>query len=369
MKIAFFHQLNKGGARRATNEFAQHLKKLGHRVDLFTIDTGQENEERLFYSEINYYKFSSRKWSGHDWKTRLYKDTIELIKVCLLDKKIAKDIEGGSYDLAFVSASDFIESPFILRFLTIPKIFYCHDPYYRMIYEEDLFNRDRISRIKLFYERINRFIRKHIDRWNIKKADYIIFNSKYTKNSFEKVYGKTGSVSYIGINTSYFTPSKIKRDVDLLYIGSREFVDGYSLFNKALSKINPDIRVREVLSEKEWLSDNQLRNLYRKSKILVATAFREPLGLVPLEAMACGMTVVAVNEGAHKETVINGKTGFIVENDSNKIANRIDWLLHNPKIIEKMGKQARDYTERTWNWEKRGKELEVLLLKILKDNL
>jgi glycosyltransferase involved in cell wall biosynthesis len=362
MKIAVFHELQKGGARRATNGFAKQLKKLGHRVDLFTIDTGEKFEEASFYDEINLYEFNSKRWKGHDWKSRLYKDTIELVKVCLLDRKIAKDIEIGGYDLAFISASVFIESPFILQFLKIPKFFYCHDPYYRIIYETDLFNKTGISKMKLFYEQVNRFFRKYIDRWNIKKADHIIFNSQFTKELFEKTYKMSGEVSYIGVDTFYFKPENVKKDIDILYIGSHDFLDGYQLFKDTVTEIKSAVKIRTVFFEDEWLSDDQLLNLYRKSKILVATAFREPLGLVPLEAMSCGVAVVAVDDGAHRETIVNNKTGFIVENNSKKIAEKINLLLNEPKVLKEMSINARKYIKENWTWEQRGKELESLLL-------
>jgi len=362
MKIAVFHQLHKGGARRATNEFAKELRKLGHEVDLFTIDSGEKFEEKLFYGKINLYKFTPKEWKGHDWKTRLYKDTIELIKVFLLDKRIAKDIENENYDLSFISASVFIESPFILRFLSIPKFFYCHDPYYRIIYEPDLFNKTGISKTKLFYEQLNRFFRKQIDRWNIKKADHIIFNSQFTKELFEKTYKISGRVSYIGVDTDYFKPANIKKEIDLMYIGSHDFLDGYQLFKDIVEKVKIKVKIRTVLFEDEWLIDSQLLELYQRSKILVATAFREPLGLVPLEAMSCGMAIVAVDDGGHGETVVDGKTGFVIENNPQKIAEKIEWLLNNPDALNKMSTNARKHIEENWNWKKRGKELEKLLL-------
>jgi glycosyltransferase involved in cell wall biosynthesis len=40
--------------------------------------------------------------------------------------------------------------------------------------------------------------------------------------------------------------------------------------------------------------------------------FREPFGLAPVEAMACGMPVIAWNNGAMRETIKHGETGFVV---------------------------------------------------------
>ena len=39
----------------------------------------------------------------------------------------------------------------------------------------------------------------------------------------------------------------------------------------------------------------------------------EDYGLVPLEGMAAGKPCIAANEGGCKETVVDGKTGFLVE--------------------------------------------------------
>lgn len=367
MNIAVFHELHRGGARRATNEFAQQLKKLGHKVDLFTIDIGEKNDESLFYDKINYYKFSPRKWSRHDWQARLYKDTVELIKIFLLDRKIAKDIEAGSYDLAFISASEFIESPFILHFLKIPKFFYCHDPYYRMIYEPDLFNKTGVSRIKLFYEKLNRFIRKYLDKWDVKKIDFVICASKFIQEKFYLTYGKKGNVVYGGVDTSFFFPdNKKEREIDILFIGSEDFLDGYPLFEKILKRITVKVNVKTILSENEWLTDTQLREIYRKSKLLIATSYNEPLGLLPLEAMACGVVVLAVNEAGYKETVLDGETGYLIDRDEEKFSKKINWLLKNQKLIEKMSNDARENAIKNWTWKEKGRELEKILISKIK---
>lgn len=47
---------------------------------------------------------------------------------------------------------------------------------------------------------------------------------------------------------------------------------------------------------------------------------REPFGLVMAEAMACGTPVIAFNKGSVPEVVVNGKTGFIVENENEMVA-------------------------------------------------
>lgn len=367
MKIAFYHELHKGGARRGTNEFARQLKSRGHTVDLYIIGRNKDLSEYNYYNHIFFYNFKPKIWEGHNWKRRLYKDTIELIKILFLNRKIAKNINKKNYDLTYIAASQYIESPFILQFLKMPKFFFCNDPYYRIIYEPELFNKKKLNKFKIFYEYVNRFIRKYIDRWNIKKADYIISVSEFVKKSFNSVYGKTeGHVINYGVDVSFFTPKKIEKDIDILYIGSYDFLDGYPLFKEIIGNFHFKPKIREIMFENEWLTDTQIRDIYRRTKIFVATSFKEPLGLVPLEAMSCGAVVVAVDDGGHRETVVNKQTGFVVKKKSTKIYQKINWLLKNPAERKRMSLNARRYVLKNWSWENKGGELEKYLFKKIK---
>ncbi len=366
MRIAFYHELHKGGARRGTNEFAKQLIKLGHFVDLYLIDNAQSDEKKI-YSKIYFYKFNPKNWRGHNWRVRLYKDTIELFNLWKLNKRIAKDIKNRKYDIAYIAASQYIESPFILQFLKIPSFFYCNDPYYRIIYEPEIYKPKTNNIIKLGYEKLNRLLRKYLDRFNIGRANFIISISKFTRKKFISAYQIKGDVIYYGVDTSFFNPTKKDKDIDLLYIGSKDFLDGYPLLEGILKKINNKIKTRIITFENEWLSDKELLDTYRRSKILIAPSYNEPFGLVPLEAMSCGVVVLAVNQGGHRETVKNKSTGFLLKRDVNDFVAKINYLLRNKNIISRMSLNARNDMVKNWDWNVMGKKLEKLIYKKLNE--
>src|SRR6185437_5534209 len=54
--------------------------------------------------------------------------------------------------------------------------------------------------------------------------------------------------------------------------------------------------------------------------LLVPIDWPEPFGLVMIEAMACGTPVIAYNRGSVAEIVEDGKTGFIVEDETSAVA-------------------------------------------------
>lgn len=79
---------------------------------------------------------------------------------------------------------------------------------------------------------------------------------------------------------------------------------------------------------------------------LMPSIFREPLGLVALEMMAAGVPVIAYDLGGPKEAIVNGKTGFLVENKRPDIlAEKIEWFLDNRQALAAMGQSARRHME------------------------
>lgn len=76
----------------------------------------------------------------------------------------------------------------------------------------------------------------------------------------------------------------------------------------------------------------------------------EGLGIVLLEAAACGLPVVAGDSGGAPETVVEGETGFVVGGrDRDALADRLVTLLRDPERARRMGAAGRERIVRDWS--------------------
>lgn len=79
----------------------------------------------------------------------------------------------------------------------------------------------------------------------------------------------------------------------------------------------------------------------------------EGLGIVYLEASACGLPVIAGASGGAPDAVRDGETGFVVDgNNIDEIAERIIQLLADHNLREVMGKAGRQWVLDEWRWER-----------------
>src|SRR2546428_173505 len=69
-----------------------------------------------------------------------------------------------------------------------------------------------------------------------------------------------------------------------------------------------------------------LRPLYARCRGVISTAVDEDFGMTPVEAMASGKSVLATNEGGHRETIVDGRTGFLLPPTVDAFASRISSL-------------------------------------------
>lgn len=76
----------------------------------------------------------------------------------------------------------------------------------------------------------------------------------------------------------------------------------------------------------------------------------EGLGMVYLEASACGLPVIAGRSGGSPDAVIPGKTGLLVNDDVEEIAATCVELLADPDRMKSMGSAGREWVLSKWQW-------------------
>ena len=78
----------------------------------------------------------------------------------------------------------------------------------------------------------------------------------------------------------------------------------------------------------------------------------EGLGIVYLEASACGLPVIAGNSGGAPDAVLAGETGLVVDGTHvNDVASAVIELLNDPERSQRMGQRGREWIVQEWRWE------------------
>jgi D-inositol-3-phosphate glycosyltransferase len=98
-------------------------------------------------------------------------------------------------------------------------------------------------------------------------------------------------------------------------------------------------------------SQDTLPYYYSSAQALVVPSHYESFGMVALEAMACGVPVVASQVGGLAFLVRDGVTGFTVPvDDPLALAEKLELLITNPELRQRLGEQAAGQA-RAYAWE------------------
>ena len=135
MKIAVFHNLPKGGARRVAEEQIKRLKKK-HQVETYA-------------PAVGYYL---HRGGGI---RRLKSDFFKFWTLRKIHQQLAKKIDKKGYDVVLVHPSKFTQAPYILRYLQTPSVYFCQEPL-RICYEYNLRFQEKVGMIKSIYENLTR---------------------------------------------------------------------------------------------------------------------------------------------------------------------------------------------------------------------
>jgi glycosyltransferase involved in cell wall biosynthesis len=102
-----------------------------------------------------------------------------------------------------------------------------------------------------------------------------------------------------------------------------------------------------------WCDRHELRRLYRQADCLVNTSYYEGMSNVILEAMACGLPVVASAVGGNAELVRPEQTGFLagLERPA-QLRQAVRKLIEDRRLAARMGRAGRRLAETRFSWER-----------------
>ncbi len=117
-------------------------------------------------------------------------------------------------------------------------------------------------------------------------------------------------------------------DVELVVVGGGDTSDGRDPELERLREVAQGTGMADRVAIRGQLPQTALPELYRSADVVVCAPWYEPFGIVPLEAMACGVPVVASSVGGLIDSVVDGVTGrHVPPRDAAAVAEAIRALL------------------------------------------
>jgi len=101
-----------------------------------------------------------------------------------------------------------------------------------------------------------------------------------------------------------------------------------------LKQLKNGLRAKNIIFKKH-LKHKKIIELIKQSDILVMPSKRESMGIVILEALASGTAVISTKTDGPKDYIVSNRNGFLVDDDTKKIREKILLLLNNKKLRKK----------------------------------
>jgi alpha-1,3/alpha-1,6-mannosyltransferase len=376
LRIAFVHpELGIGGSERLVIDAATCLRQAGHRVTVFI---SRQNKRALSEGLGQTLEIRSHGGFLPVHVAHHLRAPCNIVRTCYVASRLAAS--GERFDVIFcdlVSAT----IPVLKLFTRARIVFYCHYP-------------DRLlapSRSGLY-----QWYRTPID-WleetTTAMADRVLVNSRFTaavfRQTFRRLAGRQLDVVYPGVDPAVYDSNAVERDsreISILSMSRYERAKNVRLAVEALAalrdRLSPktfaavrlivaggfDERLREcheTLAELEGLaerlalrghiaffkslSEAERIELLARCRCVAHTSDREHFGYVPIEAMAAGRPVVAVNSGGPAETVVAGVTGLLCAPTKDAFASALARLITDDTAAESMGRAAREHVAKNFS--------------------
>lgn len=397
MKIAVWHNLPSGGAKRALYEQVKGLKRRGHMIEVWcpsSADGGYLPLSDLVAEHVIPFAWEDPSAEGRI-RNLMYPFRSVHSRLAAMERvcaACAQEIADKGFDLLFSNSCMYFRAPPIGRMVgRLPRVLYLQEPF-RWLYEALpelpwVKAGPTLASSPLHPRNVRRTLRDWIrlqglrlqaneERRNAASFDRILVNSLYSRESVIRAYGLDAEVSYLGIATELFRTTSETRGRFVISVGSESFEKGVDTAIRAIASIakaqRPPLvwianvaipayhkemqllaRTLDVDFEvKMRITDTELVSLLNRAALMIYAPRLEPFGLAPLEANACGTPVVAVAEGGIRETIRHSENGLLVnDRDPAALGHAVLTLLEDVELARQLGARGREEVVTNWTWE------------------
>jgi glycosyltransferase involved in cell wall biosynthesis len=298
-------------------------------------------------------------------------------------REVATLVGTLDVDVVYVNPCSILQTPPALCHGLPPTVYFCDEP--RRVDHDPGARTSRSQLTTPMYMPIYRRQRS-LDTESAQRATTIATNSRFSAQAIADAYGREAVVVPMGVPDSFLRkagPVWAPRDI-LLSVGTLIPSKGHDLVIEAVSQSGLDrslivvaprpepsesVRLTHLadrlgvrLEIQTEISDAQLRALYSRAEATLYLAAGEPLGLVSLEAQACGSPVIVSQEGGLPETVIDGVTGWTAPRRPEDAAQCLR-RLRDPALSHTMSQSARAHGQ-GMTWERSAAVIRDLLTQV-----
>ena len=220
-----------------------------------------------------------------------------------------------------------------------------------------------------------------------KHAKMVVANSRGLLQLAQNFYNRVPiRVIPNGVDLNYFKPAhRDGKTTQLLFVGRVVYQKGLDLLVQALGEL-PDSDwmlsivgdgsykdpLHELIKEKGltqriefhgWCNKEELLPHLAKAHVFVNPSRHEGMPNAVLEAMACGLPIIATRIAGNEDLVRGGKNGFLVEAEGVKgLQKALRTLINDRELCHKMGSASRKLVEEQFSWVNSGEQyLQVLM--------
>ena len=210
----------------------------------------------------------------------------------------------------------------------VPHVCYCHTPM-RYAWDPAFLSGEPIGRLTRRLAPLGTAWLRHVDRKRAAGPDVFVANSSFVADRIRAVYGRESQIIHPPV------------DVSPLLAGERDPGDAYLVFGRLVPYKRADIaiqacerlgrrlivagagrdldRLRRLASSSTTflghVPHDEVPGLFARARGLLFPGV-EDFGIVPVEAQAAGLPVIAYAVGGVRDSVIDGQTGLLYEDGS-----------------------------------------------------